>query len=285
MLHMRKLTLILTFAVLFAGSVSAQIQIPDTPAGRQFSAWLTAFNSGDRATMQQFFDKSMTFGRIEQDMTMRNQTGGFTVNNVEESTDTRIVVQVQERGPGKQLLTIMMSVAATEPYQVAGLRFGMPPPPEPTGPKMTDSEAAEARKGVPFRRFSAWLEAFNSGDRARMQQFVETSAVSMNADAQMNFRERTGGFELRALERATATTLSGLVQERDSDQFGRFQIEVEAAEPNRIMRFPINAIPRPAEFPESTLNVWEFKVTLYVVPGARGFEVRMPPMSQFPADE
>jgi hypothetical protein len=49
---MRKLTLTLNVAVLFAGAVCAQI--PDTPAGRQFSTWLNAFNSGERATMQQF---------------------------------------------------------------------------------------------------------------------------------------------------------------------------------------------------------------------------------------
>jgi hypothetical protein len=54
MANMSKLTRILTFAVLFLAAVCAQI--PDTPAGRQFSAWLKAFNSGDRATMQQFFD-------------------------------------------------------------------------------------------------------------------------------------------------------------------------------------------------------------------------------------
>ena len=43
----------------------------------------------------------------------------------------------------------------------------------------------------------------------------------------MNFRERTGGFELRALEQASATSLTGLVQERDSDQFARFILVVE----------------------------------------------------------
>jgi CubicO group peptidase (beta-lactamase class C family) len=38
------------------------------------------------------------------------------------------------------------------------------------------------------------------------------------------------------------------VQERGSDQFGRFTIVVEVDDPHRITRFPINAIPRPAEF-------------------------------------
>jgi len=250
---MRKPTLVLTLAVLFVGTLCAQI--PDTPAGRQFSAWLAAFNSGDRDTMQQFFDKSMPFGRIEQDMTIRNQTGGFDVKKVEESGDGRVVVLVQERGPGKQFTRITMNVGAAAPYQVAGLRFQpAQPPPDMAPPKMTEVEAEAARKGVPFRQFSAWLDAFNSGDRTRIGQFLEANYPSMKVDAQMNFRERTGGFEFRALEQATATTLTGLMQERDSDQFARFNVAVEPDEPHRIARFGINGIPRPAEFPVARLS-------------------------------
>jgi CubicO group peptidase (beta-lactamase class C family) len=245
---MKKLILLSTFSALFAGVACAQI--PDTPAGHQFSAWLAAFNSGDRATMQQFFDKSMPFGRIDQDMTIRTQTGGFDVKKVEESGDTRIVVLVQERGSGKQFSRIAMSVQAAEPHLVAGLRFQpAQPPPDMAPPKMTASEAAEARKGAPFRQFSAWLEAFNSGDRTRIGQFLEANYPSMKLDPQMNFRERTGGFDLRALEQATATTLTGLVQERDSEQFARFTLQVEPAEPQKITRFGVSAVPRPAEFP------------------------------------
>jgi hypothetical protein len=116
--HMRKLPFVATLAALFASALCAQI--PETPAGRQFSAWLAAFNSGDRAVMQQYFDKSMTFGRIDQDMAIRARTGGFDVKKVEESADTRIVVLCQERGPGQQFTRIMMSVAPTEPHNVAG---------------------------------------------------------------------------------------------------------------------------------------------------------------------
>ena len=245
---MRKLTIISAFAVLFAGATRAQI--PDTPAGRQFSAWLNAFNSGDRATMQQFFDKSMPFGRIDQDMAIRSQTGGFDVKKVEDSSDTRVVVLAQERAPTRQFTRIAMSVEAAEPHQVAGLRFQpAQPPPELAPPKMTASEADAARAAAPYRQFSAWLAAFNSGDRTRIGQFLETNYPSAKLDGQMNFRERTGGFELRALEQATPTTLIGLVRERGSDQFARFTLVLEPAEPNRISRLGINAIPRPAEFP------------------------------------
>src|ERR687884_292606 len=92
--------LVLTSALLFAGAVRAQV--PDTPAGRLFSAWLTAINSGDRAAMQQFMDKSMPGRPVEPGLAIRSQTGGYDVRRVEESSDTRIAVLVQERGPAKQ---------------------------------------------------------------------------------------------------------------------------------------------------------------------------------------
>jgi hypothetical protein len=163
---MRKLTLIVTFAALFAGAVWAQI--PGTPAGRQFSAWLNAFNSGERATMQQFIEKNMPWGRLDQDLAIRNQTGGFDLKKVEESSETRVVVLAQERGSGQQLVRITMNVAAAEPYQIAGIRVQpAQPQPELAPRKMTASEEAAARNGAPFRQFSAWLEAFNTGDRTR----------------------------------------------------------------------------------------------------------------------
>src|SRR5712691_10231783 len=93
---------VVTFAVLFAGSVRAQV--PDTPAGRQASAWIAAINSGDKDAMQQFVEKSMPVGRpVEQNVAqgtlIRYQSGGFDVKKVEESSDTRVVLLLQERGP------------------------------------------------------------------------------------------------------------------------------------------------------------------------------------------
>ena len=60
---MKNLTLFGAFAVLLAGSVFAQV--PDTPAGRQFSAWRKAQDSGDRDTIQQFIDKNVDIGPIK----------------------------------------------------------------------------------------------------------------------------------------------------------------------------------------------------------------------------
>ena len=239
----------LIFVLVFADAVRAQV--PSTPAGRQFLAWQKAQDSGDRTAIQDFITKNMPFGRVEQELAIHNQSGGgYDVKRVLESTDTHLVVLAQERGGAQQFVRITFNVGAAEPYQIAGIGIQpAQPPPDLAPPKMTEAQAAAARSGAPFLEFSAWLEVFNSGDRARMQQFLASNAPSLNVDGQMNFRERTGGFELRGLEQATPTSLIGLVQERNSDQFGRFVLVVEAAEPHRITRFNVNAIPRPADFP------------------------------------
>jgi CubicO group peptidase (beta-lactamase class C family) len=69
-----------------------------------------------------------------------------------------------------------------------------------------------------------------------------------NVDNELRFRSMTGGFELKKAEESTATRFSGLVQERDSDQFARFEVEVEPAEPHRLVRLDLRAVPRPPEF-------------------------------------
>src|SRR5215471_10824036 len=248
MMRIWKAALFLMFVFVFAGVLGAQI--PNTPVGRQFLAWQKAQDSGDRAVIQEFINKSMSFGRVDQELAIHNQSGGYEVKRVLESDDTHLVVLAQERGATRQFVRITFNVASSEPYAVAGIGIqNTEPPPDLAPPKMTESEAAAARKGAPFLQFSAWLDVFNSGDRARMQQFLADNAPSLNLDGQMNFRERTGGFELRGLEQATPTSLTGLVQERTSDQFGRFVVVVDAAEPHRITRFGVNAIPRPADFP------------------------------------
>src|SRR5687768_4969180 len=128
--------------------------------------------------------------------------------------------------------------------------------------RLTAAEIEAAKASAPFRQFDAWLAVFNAGDRARLSQFLQNNYPSMTADAQLNFRARTGGFDFRALEQATATAVTGLVQERDSDQFARFVLTVEATEPHQITRFAINAIPRPAEFPVQRLSEADLISTL-----------------------
>ena len=114
---------------------------------------------------------------------------------------------------------------------------------------MTAAEIETARTQPSFHQFSAWLAAFNSGDKDEYRQFLGSSfptrTSSLNRD--IDLRERTGGFEFRKLEQGSATQVSGLVQERDSDQFARFTLKVEPAEPHHILWLSLMA--SPAAFP------------------------------------
>jgi D-alanyl-D-alanine carboxypeptidase len=249
-------SIVLMLAAFLVGNALGQV--PDTAAGRQFTAWRDAVNSLDRATLQAYMDKSMPGRPVEQALAIATQAGGYDLRKVEESSDTRIVALVQERGPAKQFVRLTISVTAESPELVAGIGLQpAQPPPELAPPRLTAAQVETARGGAPFLQLSAWLEAFNSGDRERMQTYIAANYPSANIDQQMNFRAQTGGFEFRALEQATPTTVVGFVQERDSDQFGRFVLTVEPDAPHKIARLGLNAVPRPAEFPVARLSETE----------------------------
>jgi len=109
------------------------------------------------------------------------------------------------------------------------------------------------------RQFAAWLEVFNRGDHAAYQAFLDKNYPSPRQDADhvMAFREMTGGFDLRKAELSTPDTQIALLQERNSDQFARFTLAVENAEPHKIVGIDLTAIPRPAEFPLPHLSASE----------------------------
>jgi D-alanyl-D-alanine carboxypeptidase len=128
----------------------------------------------------------------------------------------------------------------------------------------TTSAAVETPKTPPGEQFSAWLAAFNSGDRADMEKFRSRfdKPEEHKVEGLLGFRQQTGGFDLKKIQESSATQLTGLVQERDSDQFARFKIEVEAAEPHRVTHLEIRAIGRPADFPIARLSQPDLAATL-----------------------
>jgi D-alanyl-D-alanine carboxypeptidase len=127
-------------------------------------------------------------------------------------------------------------------------------PNETPGAAVQEQPDAEEQPSV--RQLTAWLEAYNTGDRQRYEQFLTANFPERlpHIDQAMYFRQFTGGFDLRKIEQSSATELSALVQERDSDQFARVQLVVGADEPHAIISLEIKAIPRPAEFPIERLD-------------------------------
>lgn len=97
---------------------------------------------------------------------------------------------------------------------------------------------------------AVWLDAFNRGDRDVYRDFLQKNFPSRleRLDQGLQFRQQTGGFDLKKVETSTSTKLTALVQERNSDQFARLTLETEAAEPHRLLKLDLEAIPRPDEF-------------------------------------
>jgi hypothetical protein len=180
----------LGFAVLNLPRLAAQaptaqthFAFPDTPAAKQLQAWLAAFNSGDRTAIQAFVEKVMPPDTpsdfVEQTIQMRNQFRGFDFQNVEESTDVRFTALAQAR-VGGQRVRIVMEVDTAEPHRILSifLQPASQPGNNPPAREMTEAEAVAARAQPSFRQFSAWLAAFNSGDRAQYRQFLENNFPS-----------------------------------------------------------------------------------------------------------
>lgn len=249
---------VLSSRPLTAQTLTAQVHFtfPNTPAAKQLQAWLAAFDTGNRATIQAFVAKSMPEGTgpdfVDQTIQMRDQFGGLDFQKVEESTDLRLVAIAQTRLGGERI-RMTVEVDSAEPHRITSI-FLQPASPHgttPPPPEMTEAEIETARTRPSFHQFSAWLASFNSGDKGQYREFLgnsfPTRASSLNRD--MDLRERTGGFEFRKLEQGSATQVSGLVQERDSDQFARFTPKGESAEPHHILWMSLMAIPRPAAFP------------------------------------
>jgi D-alanyl-D-alanine carboxypeptidase len=96
----------------------------------------------------------------------------------------------------------------------------------------------------------AWLEVFNAGDAEKHKEFLRKNAPTRldRADREMGVRTMSGGFDVKKVEESTPTKIVALFQERASDQFVRFTIEVDAGEQHQITRLALQGTARTAEF-------------------------------------
>lgn len=98
---------------------------------------------------------------------------------------------------------------------------------------------------------TAWLDAFNSGDRARFTSYLakyepdHQSAV----DGLMNFRDQTGGFTLIRIEKSEPLHLEALVKEREGDNFARLTLDVSSAASPVVKGLSLRVVSRPPDQP------------------------------------
>jgi CubicO group peptidase (beta-lactamase class C family) len=139
---MRQLLLLVFVSLSCAG----QMQLPETPAGKQCAAWLQAFNRDDREGYRAFLEQNFPsrVKNLDQDLGFRHMTGGFELRKVEESTPTKLVALLQER-LSDQFARLTLEVQAATPPQITsmGLR-AIPRPAEFPLPHMSEADFTTA---------------------------------------------------------------------------------------------------------------------------------------------
>ena len=109
------------------------------------------------------------------------------------------------------------------------LPFSLPAQSAPEPVAETLEVAADPARQV----LDAWLEAFNSGDRTRLEAFRDRYQPALDVDGLLEFRAETGGFRLVRYETADAGAARALLQERESDTVARIEVALESGKPAR----------------------------------------------------
>ena len=89
----------------------------------------------------------------------------------------------------------------------------------------------------------AWLDAFNSGDRAAEKKYLDTYDPSRSLDEEMGFRNMTGGFVLLQIIKSDPSRVEFMVKERNSETMSVGKMEVKPGDPAMVASFSLGAIP------------------------------------------
>jgi CubicO group peptidase (beta-lactamase class C family) len=131
---------------LLAPACVAQTQFPDTPVGSQTRTWLETFNVGDALKYRDFVRQNFPtrLDRAERDLGFRQATGGFDLKKIEESTPSKLVALVQERG-SDQIGRLTVEVDTSEQHLITRLDLqAIPRPAELALPHLSESEVITA---------------------------------------------------------------------------------------------------------------------------------------------
>ena len=89
----------------------------------------------------------------------------------------------------------------------------------------------------------AWLDAFNSGDRAKIETYVKTVDPSQSVDGMISFRGQTGGFELLSIESSEPTHIRFRVKEKAGPTTALGNLLVKDGQPPTVEIFGLRALP------------------------------------------
>lgn len=89
----------------------------------------------------------------------------------------------------------------------------------------------------------AWLDAFNSADRAKVEAYIKTFDPEQSVERMMGFHDQTGGFDLLGIESSEPLLIKFRVKEKSSLTVGIGSIQVKDAQSGIVESFSLRAIP------------------------------------------
>lgn len=203
----RFLVLVLALAPLAS---SAQVVLPNTPAGLVLSTWLEAFNSADRAQVEAYIQThAAPDDSADAMLDFRNLTGGVELLRIESSEPRAIVYRIKELGRPRHQFGRMV-VSATNPPRVTSSFMRVIPPSVTATPNfdidvvtrdlVIDSLIAELREtyvledkaeamieALTRRRAAGEYDAIAHGDELSLLLTEHMRAVSNDEHLNVNF--------------------------------------------------------------------------------------------------
>jgi retinol-binding protein 3 len=105
----------------------------------------------------------------------------------------------------------------------------------------------------------AWLDAFNSGDRAKIETYVNTVDRSQSVDGMISFRNQTGGFDLLSIESKEPLHIRFRVKEKGGPTTALGNFLVKEGHPPTVGTFGLRALPPGVVVENVTLDAAERK--------------------------
>jgi len=105
----------------------------------------------------------------------------------------------------------------------------------PQTPAVPDTPAGHA--------LQAWLDVFNSGDKARIQDFVTKYDPTDSVEETLDFREHTGGFDLQGVDKSDPLHIEFRLKEKSSPTVAWGKIVMKDANSGVMESFDTRAIP------------------------------------------
>jgi hypothetical protein len=90
--------------------------------------------------------------------------------------------------------------------------------------------------------FRAWLDAFNSGDSARVGAYSRRYEPDMDVADEMDFREHTGGFDLLSVEHSDPRHAEFVIRERKSPMTAYGVVDMSPTDSGRIAKRRLQAM-------------------------------------------